>query len=72
MSIITNIEEDHLDYFVNLSHIITSFEKFARLNSPDGVIIVCSDDKNTQSIVQNIERKVLKYAINDKNAGISN
>lgn len=68
LSIITNIEEDHLDYFVNLSHIITSFEKFARLNSPDGVIIVCSDDKNTQSIVQNIERKVLKYAINDKNA----
>ena len=68
LSIITNIEEDHLDYFVNLSHIITSFEKFARLNSPDGTIIVCSDDKNIQTIVQNIEQKVLKYAIDDKKA----
>ena len=68
LSIITNIEEDHLDYFVNLSHIITSFEKFARLNSPDGGIIVCSDDKNALSVVQNIEIKSLKYAINDENA----
>ncbi len=68
LSIITNIEEDHLDYFVNLSHIITSFEKFARLNSPDGSIIVCSDDKNISSVVQNIETKVYKYAIYDKNA----
>lgn len=68
LSIITNIEEDHMDYFMNLSHIITSFEKFARLNSPNGGIIVCSDDKNALSIVQNIEIKSLKYAINDKKA----
>lgn len=68
LSIITNIEEDHLDYFVNLSHIITSFEKFARLNSPDGSIIVSSDDKNVVSVVQNIDTKVLKYAIYDKKA----
>ena len=68
LSIITNIEEDHLDYFVDLTHIITSFKKFASLNSPHGTIIVCSDDKNIQSIVQNIEQKVLKYAINDKKA----
>lgn len=68
LSIITNIEEDHLDYFVNLSHIITSFEKFSRLNSPLGTIIVCSDDKNAPLVVQNIETKVQKYAIYDKNA----
>lgn len=68
LSIITNIEEDHLDYFVNLSHIISSFEKFARLNSPLGSIIVCSDDKNIPSIVQNIKQKVIKYAISDKTA----
>lgn len=68
LSIITNIEEDHLDYFVNLSHIITSFQKFSRLNSPLGTIIVCSDDKNALSAVQNVETKVQKYAIYDKNA----
>ena len=68
LSIITNVEEDHLDYFSGINHIISSFKKFARLTSPNGCIIVCSDDKNTGEVVQNVERNVIKYAINDKNA----
>ena len=63
ISIITNVEEDHLDYFSDINHIISSFVKFARLNSPDGCIIVCSDDKNATSVVQNIDKKVIKYGI---------
>ncbi len=68
LSIITNIEADHLDYFGNLTNIISAFQKFARLNSPLGHIIVCSDDKNTLSVVQNVKSSVIKYGINDKNA----
>ncbi len=68
LSIITNIEADHLDYFGNLSNIITAFEKFARLNSPLGYIIVCSDDENTKTVVQNIQTPILKYAIEDNKA----
>ena len=67
ISVITNVEEDHLDYFANISHIITAFESFARLNSPLGCIIVCSDDKNTQTVVQNIEKRVVKYGIISRN-----
>ena len=67
LSIITNIEADHLDYFVNLNNIISAFEKFARLNSPLGHIIVCFDDKNIQSIVQNFGKNVVKYGIDAKN-----
>ena len=67
MSIITNVEEDHLDYFTDISHIISAFESFARLNSPLGCIIVCSDDKNTQTVVQNIKNKIVKYGIFSRN-----
>ncbi len=67
MSIITNVEEDHLDYFTDISHIISAFESFARLNSPLGCIIVCSDDKNTQTVVQNIKNKIIKYGIFSRN-----
>lgn len=66
-SIITNVEEDHLDYFADLSHIITAFKSFARLNSPLGCIIVCSDDKNTQTVVQNIDKRIVKYGIFSRN-----
>jgi len=67
ISVITNVEEDHLDYFSDISHIITAFESFARLNSPLGCIIVCSDDKNTQTVVQNIKNKIVKYGIISRN-----
>ncbi len=67
LSIITNIEADHLDYFVNLNNIISAFQKFARLNSPQGHIIVCFDDKNIQSIVQDLGENVVKFGIDAKN-----
>ena len=67
ISVITNVEEDHLDYFSDISHIITAFESFARLNSPLGCIIVCSDDKNAQTVVQNIENRIVKYGIIGRN-----
>ena len=67
MSIITNVEEDHLDYFSDIYHIITAFERFARLNSPNGCIIVCSDDKYAPTVVQNIDNKVIKYGIISRN-----
>ena len=67
LSVITNVEEDHLDYFTDLNHIISAFQKFTRLNSPDGCIIVCSDDKNCQTLVQNSDRKVVKYGLISKN-----
>lgn len=68
LSIITNVEEDHLDYFSGINHIISSFRKFASLTSPLGCNIVCSDDKYAPEVVQNVDKKVLKYAIDDKNA----
>lgn len=67
ISVITNVEEDHLDYFTDISHIISAFERFARLNSPLGCIIVCSDDKNTQTVVQNVKKRIVKYGIIGRN-----
>lgn len=68
VSIITNIEEDHMDYFKDLNHIITSFVKFASLTSDNGCNIVCIDENTTQSIVQNVKKKTVTYALNNKNA----
>ncbi len=68
LSIITNVEEDHLDYFSDINHIITSFKKFASLTSPLGCIIVCSDDKNVCEVVQNVDKKVISYGIENNDA----
>lgn len=68
VSIITNIEEDHMDYFKDLNHIISSFVKFASLTNDDGCNIVCIDEKNTDVIVQNVEKNLLTYGVTNKNA----
>lgn len=68
LSIITNVEEDHLDYFKDINHIISSFRKFASLTSSHGCIIVCSDDKNICEVVQNIQKNVVSYGLKDPNA----
>lgn len=68
VSIITNIEEDHMDYFKDLNHIISSFVKFASLTSDNGCNIVCIDENTTDSIVQNVEKRLITYGLNNKNA----
>ena len=68
LSIITNVEADHLDYFRDLTHIITAFEKFSRLNAPEGNIIVNSDDVNAMKSVKNAQCKITYFGIRDKNS----
>ncbi len=68
LSIITNVEEDHLDYFSDINHIISSFRKFVNLTSTFGCIIVCSDDKNACQVVQNTDKKVFFYGIRETDA----
>lgn len=67
-SIITNIEEDHLDYFNDLNDIISSFVKFASQTSDLGCNIVCIDENTTNSIVQNVEKNLITYGLTNKTA----
>lgn len=48
--ILTNIEEDHLDYFTDLKHIQSQFQKFVDALPPDGILIRNTDDSNSNII----------------------
>lgn len=43
-AIITNIEEDHLDYYRDLSHIKETFFQFAKKISAEGNLVINNDD----------------------------
>lgn len=45
--IITNIDNDHLDYFHNLDNIKKSFKKYTELLPQDGYLVINNDDQNT-------------------------
>ncbi|SCI38753.1 MULTISPECIES: UDP-N-acetylmuramate--L-alanine ligase [unclassified Romboutsia] len=67
ISIVLNIEEDHLDYFSGLDEIKASFNKFGKLLPPDGYFIINGDDSNTNDILHEVKANVIKYGRNTSN-----
>ncbi len=73
ISIVLNIEKDHLDYFSGIDEIKASFNKFGKLLPNDGYFIINGDDENTKDILHDIKASIIKYGTNkDNNAVISN
>nr|WP_317413538.1 UDP-N-acetylmuramate--L-alanine ligase [uncultured Solibaculum sp.] len=65
ISIILNIDADHLDYFGTLENIIKSFHKFASITSQ--TIIVNGDDANSMKAVQYINCKIITFGMKETN-----
>lgn len=59
--IITNIEEDHLDFFKDLDDIRASFKKFVELLPDDGLLIINNRIENIGYLTQNTKAEVLTY-----------
>jgi len=50
--VLTNIEEDHLDFFKDLDHIIQTFQKFInKLKNEEDILVINKDDENTKELV---------------------
>ncbi len=59
LSIILNVEEDHLDYFRDLSHIKETFRGLADLTPSEGAVVINADDSNTISAVQGTSARTI-------------
>ena len=65
ISVINNIEADHLDYFKDLDHIIETFRGLALLTPSEGAVIINGDDKNARRATDGIDRTIVTFGIND-------
>lgn len=63
ISIILNVEEDHLDYFSGLDHIIDTFRSLALLTPPDGAVVANIDNENVCRTIEGIDKKVISCSI---------
>ena len=66
LSIILNVEEDHLDYFKDINDIIACFSDFTELLPAGGAAIVNFDDENAIASVKNTSKKVISFGIENK------
>ena len=65
ISVISNIDADHLDFFKDLDDIRHSFRKFAQLLPIDGTLVINGDIENLSGITDGLECKVLTYGSKD-------
>ncbi len=63
ISIILNIDADHLDYFKNLDNIKKSFNKFA--SQTTGLLVINGDDQNTLDAVAEVDIPKLSYGFGE-------
>ena len=61
ISVILNIEEDHLDFFKDLEDIRHSFHQFAALLPADGTLIINGDIKDYSEICEGLSCNVVTY-----------
>ena len=59
--VITNIEEEHLDYYKDLEGVLKAFKVFSS-NVKSGVyLVVCGDDNNLKNILKNYNHPAITY-----------
>ena len=61
VSVILNVEEDHLDFFKDINDIIHSFHEFAELTPMNGLVVVNHDDQNAMRAVAHIDRRIRTF-----------
>ncbi len=66
MAIILNMEEDHLDYFRNIDHIVDTFMDYSRNIQDNGYLIINADDANAEKITNSTNVNIITFAINSK------
>ena len=65
ISLILNIDADHLDYFGTLENVIKSFRNFAQLTSR--TLIVNGDDPNTMKAVEGLDKEIITFGLEESN-----
>lgn len=63
ISIILNVDADHLDYFKNLDNIKKSFHQFAEQTT--GLLVLNGDDANTLDSVKDVDREKITFGFGE-------
>lgn len=62
ISIILNIEEDHLDFFKDIADIRCSFRRFAELLPQDGCLVINADIPGYEEITKDLSCRVVTFS----------
>lgn len=67
VSIILNVDADHLDFFKDIDDIANSFRIFAEKTPDNGVLIINGDMEHTSTVTKNVTCKVITFGLEEGN-----
>lgn len=69
IAVVTNIENDHMDFYHTMENILHTFKEFLLKLSPnDGIGVLCFDNKHVRDIAKSLDRKIISYALDYEDA----
>lgn len=63
VAIINNIDDDHLDYYGDIEHIVDAFRRFCALVPESGRILACTDDSYVRDLLPELSDNVETYGL---------
>ncbi|MBP2659793.1 MAG: UDP-N-acetylmuramate--L-alanine ligase [Firmicutes bacterium] len=64
IAVVTNIENDHMDFYKTMENVLDTFKKFLHKLPPNiGLGIVCFDNENIRNLVNEVDRPYISYGI---------
>lgn len=67
VAVVTNIENDHLDYYKNVENIKKAFSQFIGRVKPEGFALLCGDDRYTREMEYPPQTRIIWYGENQEN-----
>ncbi len=64
IEVILNIDSDHLDYFKDIDHIVSSFDKFAKLVPENGLMVAYEANPFVNQVIKNLDN-VVTFGFNE-------
>lgn len=64
IAVVTNVEDDHLDHYGTMDRLRAAFKIFIEnISRESGVAILCFDNDNLRELANEVDRKIISYAI---------
>jgi len=67
IAVITNVDEDHLDIYIDINDIKQTFLKFCSLAKTNGRIIYFGDDNNINDFINKSGKEIISYGFGEQN-----
>lgn len=69
-AVILNIEKEHMDYFRDMDHILTSYTTFANQVKDHGCVIANGDDPNVRHVMDGVQKNKIFFGFSETNDAI--